>query len=148
MLLLLLLLRRAPRALERGPSERQHVLRVGREDSEWGRRTTKGVLPENIEVGASLQPVFQCLRLLLVQRARRVGCQIQWAYTLRGGVCPACGRAKRTGSALLEVAMQSAFQEKCSYTMAVRGLLGEDSVTARRMRAFAVENEMDPRIPC
>ncbi len=34
------------------------------------------------------------------------------------------GRARRTASALLEVAMQSAFQEKCSYTMAVRGLLG------------------------
>ncbi len=40
------LLRRAPRALESGPSERQHLLGVGREDSEWGRRTTKGVLPE------------------------------------------------------------------------------------------------------
>ncbi len=38
--------------------------------------------------------------------------------------------------------MQSAFQEKCSYTMAVRGLLGELSVTVRRMRAFAVANEM------
>ncbi len=35
----LLLLRRAPRALESGPSERQHLLGVGREDSEWGRRT-------------------------------------------------------------------------------------------------------------
>ncbi len=38
--------------------------------------------------------------------------------------------------------MQSAFQEKCSYTVAVRGLLGEGSVTVRRMRAFAVANEM------
>ncbi len=45
-------------------------------------------------------------------------------------------------SALFEVAMQSAFQEKCSYTMAVPGLLGEGSVTVRRMRAFAVANEM------
>ncbi len=52
LLLLLLLLRRAPRALESGPSERQHLLGVGREDSEWERRTTKGVLPEAIEVGA------------------------------------------------------------------------------------------------
>ncbi len=75
--LLLLLLRRAPRALESGPSERQHLLGVGREDSECGRRTTKGVLPEAIEVGASLQPVLECLRLLLAQRTRRVGCRIQ-----------------------------------------------------------------------
>ncbi len=74
---LLLLLRRAPRALESGPSERQHLLGVGREDSEWGRRTTNGVLPEAIGVGASLQPVLECLRLLLAQRARRVGCRIQ-----------------------------------------------------------------------
>ncbi len=72
-----LLLRRAPRALESGPSERQHLLGVGREGSEWGQRTTKGVLLEDIEVGASLQPVFECLRLLLAQRARRVGCRIQ-----------------------------------------------------------------------
>ncbi len=40
-------------------------------------------------------------------------------------MCPARRRARRTTSALLEVAMQSAFQEKCSYTMAVRCLLGE-----------------------
>ncbi len=45
-------------------------------------------------------------------------------------------------SALLEVAMQSAFQEKCSYTMAVRGLLDGGSVTVRRTRAFAVANEI------
>ncbi len=57
-LLLLLLLRRAPRALEGDPSERQHLLGVGREDSEWGRMTTKGVLLEDIEVWASVQPVF------------------------------------------------------------------------------------------
>ncbi len=74
---LLLLLRRAPRALESGPSERQHLLGVGREYSEWGRRTTKGVMPEDIEIGASLQPEFECLRLLLAQRERRVGCRIQ-----------------------------------------------------------------------
>ncbi len=58
LLLLMLLLRRAPRALESGPSERQHLLGVGREDSEWGRMTTKGVLLEDIEVWASVQPVF------------------------------------------------------------------------------------------
>ncbi len=72
LLLLLLLLRRAPRALEGGSRERQHLLGVGGEDSEWGRRTTKGVLPGDIDVWASLQPVFECLRLLLGQRARRV----------------------------------------------------------------------------
>ncbi len=38
---------------------------------------------------------------------------------------------------MLEVALQFAFQEKCSYTMAVRGLLGEGSVT--------VANEMGRR---
>ncbi len=74
---LVLLLTRAPMGLESGPSERQHLLGVGGEDSERGRRTTKGVLPEDIEVGASLQPVLECLRLLLAQRARRVGCRIQ-----------------------------------------------------------------------
>ncbi len=63
-------------ALEGGPSERQHLLGVGREDSEWERRTTKGVLPEDIEVLAPLQPVFECLWLVLAQRARRVGCRI------------------------------------------------------------------------
>ncbi len=36
LLLFLLLLRRAPRALEGGPSERQPFLGVGREDSERG----------------------------------------------------------------------------------------------------------------
>ncbi len=77
LLLLWLLLWRAPRALDSGPSEHQHLLGVGREDSEKWRRTTKGVLPEAIEVGASLQPVLECLRLLLAQRARRVGCRIQ-----------------------------------------------------------------------
>ncbi len=55
-------------------------------------------------------------------------------------MCPARRRARRTASALLEVAMQSAIQEK--YTMAVSGLLGVGSETARRMRSFAVANEM------
>ncbi len=55
---------------------------------------------------------------------------------------PARRRARTTTPALLEVAMQSAFQEKCSYTMAIRGLLDRGSVTVRRMRAFAVANEM------
>ncbi len=51
-------------------------------------------------------------------------------------------RARRTASALLEVAMQFAFQEKCSYTLAVRGLLGRELVILRRMRAFTVANDM------
>ncbi len=68
----LLLLRRAPRALEGGPIERQHLLGVVRKDSEWGRRATKGALPEDIEVRVFLQPIFKCLRRLLVQWARRV----------------------------------------------------------------------------
>ncbi len=62
----------------------------------------------------------------------------RWTYTLKCGVCPARRRARRTASALLEVAIKSAFQEKCSYTMAVRGLLDGGSVTVCRMRAFPV----------
>ncbi len=54
----------------------------------------------------------------------------------------ACRPTRRTASALLLVAMQSASQEKRSYTMSFRGVLGEGSVTVRRMRAFAVANEM------
>ncbi len=69
-------MRRTPRALEGGPRELQHLVGAGREDSEWERRDTKGVLPEGIEVWASLQPVVECLRLLLAHRARRVGCRI------------------------------------------------------------------------
>ncbi len=66
----------------------------------------------------------------------------RWTYALRSGVCPARRRARRTASALLELAMLSAFQEKCSYTMAVRGLLNGGSLAVRWMRAFAVANEM------
>ncbi len=55
-------------------------------------------------------------------------------------MCPDRRRARRTASALLEVALQSAFQEKCSYTMFVRGLFEE---LVRRIRAFAVANETD-----
>ncbi len=57
-------------------------------------------------------------------------------------MCPARRRARRTACALLDLAMQSTFQEKCSYTMAVRGLLGEGSITVRRIRVFAVATEM------
>ncbi len=38
--------------------------------------------------------------------------------------------------------MQSALQEKFSYTMVVGGLLDGGSVMVRRMRAFAVANEI------
>ncbi len=51
-----MLLRQAPRALESGPSERQHLLGAGREDSQWGRRTTEGVFSE--EISAANVPVF------------------------------------------------------------------------------------------
>ncbi len=40
------------------------------------------------------------------------------AYALRSGMFPDRRRARRTASARLEVAMQSAFQAKFSYTMA------------------------------
>ncbi len=61
-----------PRALEGDISDRQHLLGVEREDSEWEHRTTKGALPVDIEIRASLQPMFQCLQLLLPQWVRRV----------------------------------------------------------------------------
>ncbi len=38
--------------------------------------------------------------------------------------------------------MQPAFQEKCSYTMAVRGLLGEGSVAVSQVITFAIAIEM------
>ncbi len=47
-------------------------------------------------------------------------------------MCPARRQARRMTPALLDVAMQSAFQEKCSCTMAVRGLLDGGSVTLCR----------------
>ncbi len=65
--MLLLLLRQAPRALESGPCERQHLLGVHREDSEWERRSTKGAFSEDIGIWTPLRPVFQSLRLLLAQ---------------------------------------------------------------------------------
>ncbi len=46
---LVLLLRRAPRDLEIGLSER--LLGVGREHSEWGQRITEGTLQVDIEFG-------------------------------------------------------------------------------------------------
>ncbi len=66
----------------------------------------------------------------------------RWAYALSSGVCPDRRRPGRTATARFEVAMQSEFQERCSYTMAVRGLLGGESAMGRWMRALAVVNEM------
>ncbi len=57
-------------------------------------------------------------------------------------MCPDRRRARRTAPARLEVAMQSAFQEKCSYTKAVRRLLAEGSLMVRRTGAVTVANEM------
>ncbi len=57
-------------------------------------------------------------------------------------MCPDRRWARRTASARLEVAMQSAFQKKCSSTMAVQGLLDGGSLMVRRMRAITVANEM------
>ncbi len=62
------------------------------------------------------------------------------AFTLRSGVCPDRWRAMRTASARLEVATQSAFQEKFPYTMAVWGLLSGGSVMVRW--AFAVASQI------
>ncbi len=58
------------------------------------------------------------------------------------GVRPDRRRARRTASVRFEVAMQSAFQAKLSYTTAVRGLLDGGLVMVRRMRAFTVASEM------
>ncbi len=46
----------------------------------------------------------------------------KWAYALTSGVCPYRKRARRTASTKFEGAMQSAFQEKFAYTMAVWSL--------------------------
>ncbi len=47
------------------------------------------------------------------------------------------------GPTRFEAALQSAPQEKFSYTMAAQFLLGGGLVAVRRMRAFAMANEMD-----
>ncbi len=56
---------------------------------------------------------------------RSVARSSKWAYVLRSGVCLDCRLSRRTASVRLEAAMQSAFQEKFSYTMTVRGLFGQ-----------------------
>ncbi len=57
-------------------------------------------------------------------------------------MCPARRRARRTASALLEVVMQFAFQDTMFVYHGCSGPVGRGSVTVRRMRAFAVANEM------
>ncbi len=68
---LLVLLRWIPRVLKGGPSKRQHLLGVGRKDSEWGR-----VAGENPDSGISTANVLVFLRLLLAQRTCRVSRRI------------------------------------------------------------------------
>ncbi len=47
-----------------GPRRRLHCCEVGREDFKWALRGAEGILPEDVEVWASLQPVFHSLQLL------------------------------------------------------------------------------------
>ncbi len=58
---------------------------------------------------------------------------VGFAYALRSGVCPVRRRARRTASALPG---EMLVHHGCS------GLLGGGSVTVRRMRAFAMKNEI------
>ncbi len=142
-LLLLLLLRRAPRILENGPSDLQHLLAVGVRTPSWGEGLPKVCFRRTLRLGhLCSQCSSVCGSSLHSGHEGSASGSSRWAYALRSGVCPARRWARRTVAALLEVALQSAFQEKCSYTMAARGLLGEGSVTMRRIRAFAVANEM------
>ncbi len=48
--------------LEGGPSQRQFLLVVSREKPEWRRDTTKGTLIKDIQIPATVQPMFQFLR--------------------------------------------------------------------------------------
>ncbi len=66
----------------------------------------------------------------------------QVACVLSSGVWPDSWWARRRESARFEVTMQSAFQEKFSNTMTVRGLLGEELMMVCRKGAFAVANEV------
>ncbi len=75
-MLLLLLLRWEPRALEGGPRDRQHLLGVGREDSEWGRRPTKGVLPEDSAASGRVFAAPPCTAGTYALRKRYVSCSL------------------------------------------------------------------------
>ncbi len=115
LLLLLLLLRRAPRVLGVGPLGRSWGLRVG---AKHYRRWVAGGHRDYVSTAV-------CGSSLHSGHVGSAAGPSTWAYALRSGVCLDRRRARRTASALLEVAMQSTFQEKCSYTIAVRGLLDE-----------------------
>ncbi len=120
MRLFVALLRRARRALEGGPSGRHHLLGVGREDSGWGWGTTEGALPRFwhhcSQRSTVCGPSFHSWHV-----GSAVG-PYKRAHALRSSVCPDRRQARRTAPARFVVAMQSAFQEKFSYTMATRGL--------------------------
>ncbi len=75
--------------------------------------------------GASIFAFSVSLRLIHTRRARTNGCH-NWAFTLSCNACPGRLLAKGAAAALFEVALQFAFQEKLSYTTAIRGLLGSD----------------------
>ncbi len=51
--------------------------------------------------------------------------------------------ARSTAFAWFKVVTQSAFQEKFSYSMAVRGSLGREWLMGRQTKAFVVANEMN-----
>ncbi len=74
LLLLLLLLRWAPWALDGGPSDRQHLLGVGREDSEWAHRPTQGVLPEDCAASGRVFAAPPCTAGTYALKKRCVSC--------------------------------------------------------------------------
>ncbi len=65
---------------EGDPCEREHPFGVGSKDLEGWRRTSKGVLSSCIEPGASLQPVFDCLRLLFAKGTQWVCGRVKEIY--------------------------------------------------------------------
>ncbi len=131
-----LLIRRVPRALEGGPSERQHLLGAGREDSEWGEGLPKVRCRRTSRFGHLFS---QCPSASVasmhngyVGSAARSS---QWMYALRSGVRPDRRRVRRTASARLKVAMQLAFQAKFSHTTPFGGCwagIGDDALVLHR----------------
>ncbi len=93
-------------ALESSPSERQHLLGVGREDSEWGKGLPKVCCRRTSRLGhLCSQCSSVCGSFLHSGHVGSGAVSSRWAYALRSGVWPARRRARRTASALLEVAM-------------------------------------------
>ncbi len=62
----LLLMRRAHRALKSDLKESQNLLG----DSEWD----EGTFPEEVKIQISVQPLFNCLLLTRAQRAHWISC--------------------------------------------------------------------------